>query len=60
VFAWPGLGNLFISSIAIRDYPVIQGIFLFAALTVVLANIATDLLYWVIDPRIRRSHRGNA
>ena len=60
VFAWPGLGNLFISSIAVRDYPVLQGIFLFAALTVVLANIVTDLLYWVIDPRIRRSYRADA
>ncbi len=60
VFAWPGLGNLFITSIAVRDYPVLQGIFLFAALTVVIANIATDLLYWVIDPRIRRGYRANA
>lgn len=60
VFAWPGLGTLFISSIAVRDYPVIEGIFLLTALAVVLANIATDLLYWVIDPRIRRSPRGDA
>jgi peptide/nickel transport system permease protein len=60
VFAWPGLGNLFITSIAVRDYPVLQGIFLFAALTVVIANIVTDLLYWVIDPRIRRSQRARA
>jgi ABC-type dipeptide/oligopeptide/nickel transport system permease component len=60
VFAWPGLGTLFIGSIQVRDYPVIEGIFLFAALTVVLANLATDLLYWVIDPRIRRSARRHA
>ena len=60
VFAWPGIGNLFITSIAVRDYPVLQGIFLFAALTVVLANIVTDLLYWVIDPRIRRGYRADA
>lgn len=53
VFAWPGLGNLFITSISNRDYPVLQGIFLVTSLAVVLANLATDLLYAVIDPRVR-------
>ena len=53
VFAWPGLGNLFITSIANRDYPVLQGIFLVTSLSVVLANLMTDLLYGVIDPRVR-------
>jgi len=53
VFAWPGLGNLFITSIANRDYPVLQGIFLVTSLAVVLTNLATDLLYAVIDPRVR-------
>jgi peptide/nickel transport system permease protein len=57
VFAWPGLGNLFVSSIASRDYPVLQGIFLFSAISVVLANILTDLVYWIIDPRLQRSRR---
>jgi len=53
VFAWPGLGSLFIASIGNRDYPVLEGIFLFTAIAVVIANIATDLIYAVLDPRVR-------
>ena len=53
VFAWPGLGNLFITSIGNRDYPVLQGIFLFTAIVVVIANVATDLIYAALDPRVR-------
>ena len=53
VFAWPGLGGLFINAIANRDYPVLSGIFLLASIAVVVANIITDLLYAVADPRIR-------
>lgn len=53
VFAWPGLGNLFMASIVARDYPTLQGIFILAGTTVVLANIVTDSLYGVIDPRVR-------
>jgi peptide/nickel transport system permease protein len=53
VFAWPGLGNLFITSIGNRDYPVLEGIFLLTAIAVVIANIATDLLYATLDPRVR-------
>jgi peptide/nickel transport system permease protein len=60
VFAWPGLGNLFITSIGNRDYPVLQGIFLFTAMTVVVANVATDLLYGVLDPRVRVGQRSHA
>jgi peptide/nickel transport system permease protein len=55
VFAWPGLGNLFITSIGNRDYPVLQGIFLFTAIAVVIANVATDMLYAALDPRVRVS-----
>lgn len=54
VFAWPGIGNLFITSITNRDYPVLQGIFLLAAVSVVLINLATDLLYAFLDPRVRK------
>jgi peptide/nickel transport system permease protein len=57
VFAWPGLGTLFINSIANRDYPVVQGIFLLTATAVVLVNLLTDLFYGLLDPRIRRSYR---
>jgi peptide/nickel transport system permease protein len=53
VFAWPGLGGLFVSSIANRDYPVLQAIFLLTAVAVVLANLITDFLYGVVDPRVR-------
>jgi peptide/nickel transport system permease protein len=53
VFAWPGLGNLFITSVGNRDYPVLQGIFLFTAIVVVIANVATDLVYALLDPRVR-------
>lgn len=53
VFAIPGLGRLVISSIARRDYPVIQGIVLITALVYVLVNLLVDLLYTVVDPRIR-------
>jgi peptide/nickel transport system permease protein len=56
VFAWPGLGQLFITSIGNRDYPVLQGIFLFTAVTVVLVNVATDMLYAFLDPRVRKSY----
>lgn len=53
VFAWPGMGNLFITSIANRDYPVLQGIFLITAVSVVVINLLTDILYAVLDPRVR-------
>lgn len=60
VFAWPGLGSLFISSIGNRDYPVLAGIFLLAAIAVVLANLITDLLYAAADPRVRVATLANA
>lgn len=53
VFAWPGLGVLLLSSIQTRDYPVLLGMFLVVSLAVVLANLATDLAYAWLDPRIR-------
>jgi ABC-type dipeptide/oligopeptide/nickel transport system permease component len=53
IFAWPGLGQLAVKSIGYRDYPVIQGIVLVAAITYVLVNLAVDLLYFWIDPRLK-------
>ncbi len=53
VFAWPGLGRLVFDSILRRDYPTLLGVLFFSALIVIGANMATDLLYRVIDPRIR-------
>ena len=53
VFAWPGVGRLAVQALSNRDYPIIQGVVLFVSLVVVLVNLATDLLYVVIDPRVR-------
>lgn len=53
VFGWPGLGRLLYDSVFTRDYPVLLGIFLTVSVTVVVANILTDLLYAYLDPRIR-------
>jgi peptide/nickel transport system permease protein len=54
VFAWPGIGKLTVDAIFARDYPVVQGAILASALLFVLINLATDLLYAVLDPRLRR------
>ena len=53
IFSWPGLGNLTIQAINSRDYPLIQGCILTIALTYILINLVTDVLYSVVDPRIR-------
>jgi len=52
VFAWPGMGRLMIDSVAMRDYPVLMGLFLMVSVTVVVVNFITDLAYSVLDPRI--------
>lgn len=54
VFSWPGLGRLLYDAMLARDTPVILGIFLVGAGTAVLANLATDLAYGWLDPRIRQ------
>jgi peptide/nickel transport system permease protein len=53
VFNWPGLGTLTVNALAARDYPVLQGIFLLLAVSVVLANLIADLVYGLLDPRVR-------
>jgi ABC-type dipeptide/oligopeptide/nickel transport system permease component len=53
VFAWPGIGRLIVQSILARDFPVVQASVLFLAMTFVLLNLLTDLLYSFLDPRIR-------
>ncbi|MEO8682048.1 MAG: ABC transporter permease [Vicinamibacterales bacterium] len=53
IFAWPGIGRLLIQSIGFRDYPMVQGCILLIAVTYVTVNLVTDLLYGVLDPRIR-------
>ena len=53
IFAWPGIGRLLIQSITTRDYPLVQGCILLIAITYVSVNLITDLMYGVLDPRIR-------
>ncbi|HEX2065140.1 MAG TPA: ABC transporter permease [Acidimicrobiales bacterium] len=53
VFAWPGLGRLLLTATQTRDYPVLLGLVLLVAVSVVVVNLVTDLAYAWIDPRIR-------
>jgi len=53
VFAWPGIGRLFYEGIAFRDFPVVQATVLLAGSMIIVVNLVVDLLYAVIDPRIR-------
>jgi peptide/nickel transport system permease protein len=53
VFAWPGVGRLLYEGIAFRDFPVVQATVLLGGAMIVVVNLAVDLLYAVIDPRIR-------
>jgi peptide/nickel transport system permease protein len=52
VFAWPGMGRLLYTAILARDYPLLLGAYLIMSVTVVLANLLTDLLYAYLDPRV--------
>jgi peptide/nickel transport system permease protein len=54
IFAWPGVGRLAVQSVFVRDYPVVQAGVFVLALTFVGINLLVDLLYGVLDPRIRR------
>ena len=53
IFSIPGLGRLGMNAVLNRDYPVIQGVVLLAATGYVMVNLAIDLAYSVIDPRVR-------
>jgi ABC-type dipeptide/oligopeptide/nickel transport system permease component len=52
IFGWPGIGQLMVAAINVRDYQLIQSILLFQALVMVLAVLLTDILYTVVDKRI--------
>jgi len=52
IFSWPGVGRLMFDAIAQRDYPVLQGVFLLLAVSVILANFLADLTYTFLDPRV--------
>lgn len=53
IFAWPGMGSLFITSVYSRDYSILMGCLMLTAVTVVFGNILADLAYGVLDPRIK-------
>jgi peptide/nickel transport system permease protein len=56
VFGWPGVGLLFWQAITNRDYPVLMGIFVFTSIAVVLFSFLTDIVYALLDPRVRFDH----
>jgi peptide/nickel transport system permease protein len=56
VFAYPGVGQLTYQALLSRDYPVIQGVFLMVAISVLVVNFAVDLLYPKLDPRVSHAH----
>jgi peptide/nickel transport system permease protein len=53
VFSWPGMGRLFYDSLTVRDYPVLMGIVVLGAVMIVIGNLVADILYVVLDPRIK-------
>ncbi len=53
IFAWPGVGQLTVQSVNSRDFPVVQAVVLLAAIVYVAVNLLVDLLYGVVDPRLR-------
>ena len=53
IFAWPGLGRLLYDATLSRDYPLLMAMFIVASISVVTANLLTDLTYGVLDPRVR-------
>lgn len=55
VFAYPGIGYLLYNAVINEDYPLMQGIFLILVVCVILANFLADVMYFAVDPRIRRS-----
>jgi peptide/nickel transport system permease protein len=54
VFSWPGLGNMFYEALKVPDLPLIQGMFLFFSAAVIVMNLLADLVYPLLDPRVRR------
>ena len=57
VFAYPGIGSLIYESVLRQDFPILQGAFILLAVTVVLANLATDVICLFIDPKLRTGSR---
>lgn len=59
VFAWPGLGLLTVQSVVARDFVVVQGVVLLSALVTIAMNFLADILYSIVDPRIRLDGAGS-
>jgi peptide/nickel transport system permease protein len=55
VFSWPGMGRLFYDSLTKRDYPVLMGILILGAVLIVIGNLIADLVYGLLDPRIKNA-----
>ncbi len=53
VFAWPGIGRMFVQAMFARDYPLLMGILLLGSVAVVVLNLVADVVYGILDPRIR-------
>jgi peptide/nickel transport system permease protein len=53
VFAWPGIGRLLYEGITFRDFPIVQGVVVIGGAMIVMVNLLVDILYALIDPRIR-------
>jgi len=53
IFSWPGVGRLAVQAIQARDYPLLQGCILLIAVSYVAVNLLTDMIYAVVDPRVR-------
>jgi peptide/nickel transport system permease protein len=58
IFSWPGLGRYVVDSLLARDYPAVQGCILFFAVIMVIVNLAVDVLYFYLDPRLRIDGKG--
>ncbi|MBI3515355.1 MAG: ABC transporter permease [Proteobacteria bacterium] len=58
VFSWPGIGRMLVTAVANLDYPLAQGAFLMIALVLITMNFVADLLYGVLDPRVRHGRAG--
>jgi peptide/nickel transport system permease protein len=57
IFSWPGIGRWYLYSLNSGDYPVVQSVLFIYALLTILANIVADILYGILDPRIRVGQR---
>ena len=53
VFTWPGIGNYFVSAVKGLDYPIVMAILVLSSTLVILGNLLSDILYCVVDPRIK-------